>query len=108
MFQETTHLQPELSAGLGLFGAGFELSLRFHLLSAGFAIFECKFCSKGRKRERLRLSGNPLQALPVTHGSKSFSQCWGWGMEGCSWFGWVREGFMLEPREMIQVEFSVT
>ena len=76
-FQKSAHLQPGFSAGLGLFGAGLPLVYHFHLLSAGFASFKCRFCLfkcrfglfkcrfglLGRKRERLKLSGNPLRAV---------------------------------------------
>ena len=82
MFQKSA--QPGFSAGLGLFGAGLPLVYIFHLLSAGFSsfkcrfcpfrcrfclfrcrfcLFKCRFCPLGRKRERLKLSGNPLRAV---------------------------------------------
>ena len=65
MFQKSAHLQPGFSAGLGLFGASLPFVYIFHLLSAGFASFKCRFlfCPLGRKRERLKLSGNPLRAV---------------------------------------------
>ena len=77
MFQKSAHLQPGFSAGLGLFGAGLPFVYIFHLLSAGFSSFrcrfcpfrcrfcpfKCRFCPLGRKRERLKLSGNSLRAV---------------------------------------------
>ena len=70
MFQKSAHLQPGFSAGLGLFGAGLPFVYIFHLLSAGFALLGAgfalskrRFCPLGRKRERLKLSGNPLRAV---------------------------------------------
>ena len=44
MFQKSAHQQPGFSAGLGLFGAGLPFVYIFHLLSAGFASFRCRFC----------------------------------------------------------------
>ena len=77
MVQKSAHLQPGFSAGLGLFGAGLPSVYIFYLLSAGFSSFKCRFCPfrcrfclfkcwfclLGRKRERLKLSGNPLRAV---------------------------------------------
>ena len=55
MFQATAHLQTESSISLGPSGAGFALlSAALSFLSACFA----------RQRERLKLSGNPLRAVP--------------------------------------------
>ena len=80
----TAHLQPGFSAGLGLFGAGFAVFLHFssfkcrgfsslnlvpvmHLLSPNFALFKCRVLPFWRKRETLKLSGNPSPSCPLKH-----------------------------------------
>ena len=77
-FYSTGGQTPKFSAGLGRFGAGLALFQRFSSFERRFCRFECRFCRfkcwlgpllcwvclKGRKRERYKLSGDPLQAAP--------------------------------------------
>ena len=44
---KTAHLQPEFSAGLGLFGAGLALFLHLFLLTAGFVLLSAGFAQNG-------------------------------------------------------------
>ena len=86
-FHSTGGHTPKFSAGLGRFCAGLALFQRFSSFECWLCRFECRFCrfkcrlgpllcwvcSKGRKRERYKLSGDPLQAAPsnmLTHDSR--------------------------------------
>ena len=81
------------SAGLGLFRAGFAFFPAFSFfevpvlpfLSAGFLLVNAGFAHKQQTRERkiLRISGDPLQALPWNMVKPTLSPC----TEGCARFG---------------------
>ena len=64
LVRETAHLQPEFTAGLGLFGASFVIFLQISCLRGRFCLFKCRFCPKGESDKKTETFRGPLRAIP--------------------------------------------